>query len=106
MQEAKQREEAERLRREDEERQRIEREDNERKAREEAEKQRIEAAERSAREEKERFERRKRVESIMSRTRTKGIAQSPTVTPNKVCTFLCALHHRCLARELIFLILE
>lgn len=58
----------------EEEQQRIEREEQERKAREEAEKQKIEVAERLKKEEKEREERRKRVEAIMSRTRAKTAA--------------------------------
>lgn len=72
IEEAKQREAEEKQRKEDEERQKVEREEQERKARDEAEKQKAEVAERLKKEEKEREERRKRVEAIMSRTRTKG----------------------------------
>lgn len=72
IEEAKQREVDEKLRKEEEERQKLEREEQERKARDEAEKQKAEVAERLKKEEKEREERRKRVEAIMSRTRTKG----------------------------------
>lgn len=85
LQEAKQREEEERVRREEEERQKVEREEQERKAREEAEKLKQEVAERLKKEEKEREERRKRVEAIMSRTRAKGGAATPSNTPIKVC---------------------
>lgn len=72
IEEAKLREVEEKRRREEEEKQKIEREEQERKARDEAEKQKADAAERLKKEEKEREERRKRVEAIMSRTRTKG----------------------------------
>ncbi|XP_062565230.1 J domain-containing protein DDB_G0295729 isoform X5 [Armigeres subalbatus] len=80
IQDAQKREEEERQRREEEARQKVEREEAEKKAREEAERQRIEMAERLKKEEKEREERRKRVEAIMSRTRTKGSANN---TPTK-----------------------
>ncbi|XP_055612893.1 inner centromere protein A isoform X2 [Uranotaenia lowii] len=80
IQEAQKRDEEEKQRREEEARQKVEREEQERKAREEAERQRVEMAERLKKEEKEREERRKRVEAIMSRTRTKGSANN---TPTK-----------------------
>lgn len=76
------------MRREEEERQKVEREEQEQKAREEAEKLKQEVAERLKKEEKEREERRKRVEAIMSRTRAKGGAATPSNTPIKVCVCL------------------
>lgn len=81
IEEAKQRELEEKRRKEEEERQKIEREEQERKARDEAEKQKAEVAERLKKEEKEREERRKRVEAIMSRTRTKGAPSKFTPIP-------------------------
>lgn len=81
IEEAQKREEIEAQKREEEVRLKAEKEEQERKSREEAEKQRIEMQEKLKQEEKEREERRKRVEAIMSRTRSKGSASN---TPQKV----------------------
>ncbi|XP_055695645.1 ensconsin isoform X9 [Lutzomyia longipalpis] len=79
IEEARKREEEEKLQREAEARQKAEREEQEKKAREEAEKLRLQTAERLKKEEIEREERRKRVEAIMLRTRTKGsVSGTPT----------------------------
>lgn len=80
IEETRQREAEEKRRQEEEERQKVEREEQERKARDEAERQKAEVAERLKKEEKEREERRKRVEAIMSRTRTKGAPQFQFLT--------------------------
>lgn len=77
IEEQQKREAEERERRELEAQQKAEREEQERKAREEAERQRKELEERLKREEAERAERKKRVEEIMSRTRRRGIKESP-----------------------------
>uniref|UniRef100_A0A1L8E5Z0 Putative calponin similarity domain-containing protein n=2 Tax=Nyssomyia neivai TaxID=330878 RepID=A0A1L8E5Z0_9DIPT len=79
IEEARKRDEEEKVLREAEARQKAEREEQEKKAREDAEKLRLQTVERLKKEEIEREERRKRVEAIMLRTRTKGsVGGTPT----------------------------
>ncbi|XP_022248626.1 ensconsin-like isoform X2 [Limulus polyphemus] len=78
-------EEEECKRKEEEEIQRIEKEEQERKAREEADKLQKELEERHRQEEAERAERKKRLEKIMSRTRSRSRGDSPN-PPSRTST--------------------